>query len=517
MNSPPAMATLPWTYRPLTLDAGVRGAFNRTPDKMALREGTRTLTYRQLIDRIDRVGTGATADLGLRQGQHAALISTNRLEFIEIVCGLSSVGVAAVMISPRLAAAEIKFMCDDSRSRVIFVEVQLEEFVRAIKFETVERIIVVGRDYEDWLARARAVPSTVPVQEWEPFSVHYTSGTTGKPKGVVLAHRSRTLLFFAMGVEYGCYSPDDRAIAVAPLCHGAGFAFAMAPVYFGGFCEILRRFEPDHILSSIGTAAASNIFLVPTHFHAMFALEKPILDRYRRGTLKTIIANAAPLAQATKEKIVDFFGPGILNESYGSTETGIVCNLRPADQLRKIKCVGQPLPCTEVRILDDDGNEVGPDVTGELYSRSEVHFVGYFDRPEETKAAFRGDWFSAGDMAQRDEEGYLYIVDRKKDMVISGGLNIYPREIEEVLFTHPAVREAAVIGVPDDYWGETLKAFVVLHPGKAPTPEELIEHCRKDLAGYKIPKAVVFIDALPRNTAGKVLKTTLRAQEATGK
>jgi long-chain acyl-CoA synthetase len=502
---------LPWQYRPVTLDAGVRASFNRTPDKLALREGDRTLTYRQLLSRINRVSSAAMGDLGLRLGDRAAILAGNCLEYIEIMCGLSGVGIAVATPSPRLTAAEVRLICDDCGARVLFVERALEDAVRAITFATVERIIVIGGDYEDWIARGRDETPDVVVDEWQPFSIPYTSGTTGLPKGVTLPHRARTLIFYAMAVEYGCYSPDDHALAIAPLCHGAGFAFAMAPIYFGGSCEIIRKFEPDRVLEALMASAATNIFMVPTHFHSIFALEKPVLDRYRREALRTIISNAAPLPQATKEKIVDFFGPDLLHETYGSTESGIVCNLRPQDQLRKVKCVGLPFPNTEVRVLDDAGNEVAPNAVGELFSRSPYHYNGYWGREEETRAAFRGDWFSAGDMAVRDEEGYIYLVDRKKDMVISGGINVYPREIEEVLFTHPAVAEAAVIGIPDDHWGEVLKAFVVVRRGASPDAEELLAHCRATLAGYKIPKAVEFIGALPRNTAGKVLKTELRA------
>lgn len=504
-------AQIPWTYRPVTLDAGVRASFNRTPDKLALRESERALTYRQLLTRINRVGSAAIGDIGLRLGDRAAILAGNCLEYIEIMCGLSGVGVAVATPSPRLTSAEVKLICDDCGARVLFVERALEDMVRAIAFATVKRIIVIGGDYEDWMAQGRDAAPDIAIDEWQPFSIPYTSGTTGQPKGVTLSHRARTLIFYAMAVEYGCYSPDDRALAVAPLCHGAGFAFAMAPVYFGGYCEIIRRFEPARILGQLNVAMATNIFLVPTHFHAIFGLEQSELARYRRDTLRTIISNAAPLAQATKEKIVGFFGPGLLHETYGSTESGIVCNLRPQDQLRKTKCVGLPFPNTEVRLLDGEGNEVGPNVVGELFSRSPYHYNGYWGRDEETRATFRDDWFSAGDMAQRDEEGYIYLVDRKKDLVITGGINVYPREIEEVLFAHPGVAEASVIGVPDEYWGETLKAFIVKRHDASPSADDLLAHCRASLAGYKIPKTVEFIAALPRNTAGKVLKTELRA------
>jgi long-chain acyl-CoA synthetase len=505
---------LPWTYRPVTLDSGVRAAVNRSPEKQALREGERTLTYQQLVSRINRVSNAATSDLGLRIGDRAAILSGNCLEYIEIMCGLSGIGIAVATPSPRLTAAEVKLICDDCGARVLFVERALHDAVRAISFESVERIIVIGGDYESWLGNGRDSDPNVTIDEWQAFSIPYTSGTTGKPKGVTLPHRARTLLFYAMAVEYGCYSPDDRALGVAPLCHGAGFAFAMAPIYFGGYCEIIRRFDPDRILETLNTSAATNIFLVPTHFHAIFGLEQSVLGRYRRENLHTIISNAAPLAQATKEKIIAFFGSGLLHETYGSTESGIVCNLRPQDQLRKVRCVGLPFPNTEVRVLDANGDEVGPGTVGELFSRSPYHYNGYWGREEETRDAFRGDWFSAGDMAERDDEGHIYLVDRKKDLVISGGINVYPREIEEVLFAHPAVADAAVIGMPDEYWGETLKAFVVLRRDATSSAEQLLDHCRAHLAGYKIPKSMEFVAALPRNAVGKVLKTELRTRAA---
>ena len=326
--------------------------------------------------------------------------------------------------------------------------------------------MVIGPRYEALLAQAHPQRPAVTVQEWENFSIPYTSGTTGKPKGVLLSHRARTMCFGAMAVEFGCYSPDDRALATAPLCHGAGLAFALAPVFFGGTCDILPRFDPGQLLARLEVTAATNVFLVPTHFHAIFGLDAATLDSHRPRALRSIISNAAALPQATKERIVAYFGTDILHECYGATETGIVCNLRPPDQLRKTKCVGLPFPYTEIRILREDGSEAAPGEIGELFSTSPTLFNGYWNRPEETAAALRdGKWVSVGDLATRDDEGYLYIVDRKKDMIISGGINIYPREIEEALFAHPAIADAAVIGIPDAYWGEALKAFVVPRPG----------------------------------------------------
>lgn len=502
----------PASYLPLTIDSGVRAAANRDGAKIALAEGRRTLNYRMLVDRIDRVGVMALAGLGLKPGDHAALMAPNCLEFIEIVCGLASRGIAVAMISPRMTAAEAAQICDDARARVLFMHPSLEPAIRAVHCETVERTVVIGEGYEDQLARATPAPPAARVPEWSTFAIPYTSGTTGRPKGVMLSHRSRTLTFFAMAVEYGCYSPDDRAVAFAPMCHGAGFAFAMAPVFFGGFCEILDRFEPEQVLAALSSTRASNVFMVPTHFHALFTLGENAFARFDGRALRAIISNAAPLPQATKEEIVRRFGAGLLHETYGSTEAGIVTNLRPADQLRKQKCVGMPFPATEVKLIGANGNEAEAGEVGELYSQSPYLFNGYWNRPDETAEALKQGWVTAGDMARMDEEGYIYLVDRKKDMLISGGMNIYPREIEEALYHHPDVSEAAVIGVPDDYWGEVVKAYVVRIPGHPLLENALIEYCRERLAGYKVPKSIEFIESLPKNAAGKVLKTILKAR-----
>jgi long-chain acyl-CoA synthetase len=476
---------------------------------MALGMAGRQLTYGQLIERIDRLASVAPA-LGLRPGNHAALIAPNCPEIIEIVCGLSSAGITTALVNPRLTAHEIRYICDDSNARVVFASPGPAEIVRDVRPASVERVVTIGAEYEELLGRAQPRPPSGALEEWHAFAMHYTAGTTGQPKGVLLPHRSRALTFFAMASEYGCYGPDDRALAIAPLFHGAGFAFAVAPIFFGGYCEILPAFDPQAVLESLVELDVTNTFFVPTHFHAMFALGEAALARCRPRSLRTIICNAAPLPQATKERVVAHFGPGLLHETYGSTEAGIVSNLRPADQLRKQQCVGLPFPCTEIRLLDANAREPAPGEVGEVYSRSPYLFNGYWQRPEATTEALRDGWLTVGDMGRRDEEGYLYLVDRKKDVIISGGINIYPREIEECLATHPVVLESAVVGIADDYWGEAVKAFVVLRRDARASAEEIIDYCATRLARYKLPKQVQFIAALPRNAAGKVLKRELR-------
>ena len=506
-----APAGLPDTFRHMTMAGGIRSSLPRNPAKVALSCAGRTLSYAQLVERIDRVAALATG-IGLQPGDRAAIVAGNCLEYIEIVDGLAEAGVAVATPNPRQTAVELGYILDDCGARVAFVSTDAEPLVRAAGCAALERIIVIGAEYEALLQQAQPGAARPMVAEWGAFSIPYTSGTTGKPRGVVLPHRSRVLTGFCMASEYGCYGPDDHFLAVTPLFHGAGYSFAHNAVFFGGSCEIMLGFQPEACLRALSEGGATATFMVPTIFNAIFALEKPILDRYRSHSLRALMSNAAPLPQRTKERIVDYFGEGLLYELYGSTEAGIVCNLRPRDQLRKQQCVGHPFTMNSVKLLDDEGQPTKRGEVGELFCNSPTLFLGYWNNPAATAAAMRDGWVTAGDLAWQDEDGCYYIVDRKKDMYISGGVNVYPREIEELLFRLPGVREAAVVGVADDYWGEAGKAFLVLEPGAIVTAEAVIAVCKEKLAGYKVPRQVAFTDSLPRNAAGKVLKTELRAR-----
>jgi long-chain acyl-CoA synthetase len=309
--------------------------------------------------------------------------------------------------------------------------------------------------------------------------------------------------------EFGCFGPDDRFLAMTPMNHGGGLGFPTGILSAGGSIEILDKFDPETVLERLKFGGITGLFMVPTHFQMIFALPAETLARYERPPITSILANAAPLPQAMKEKIIPYFGDTVLHELYAATETGLVCNLRPKDQLRKQSCVGTTFPHVEAEIRRGDGSICGVDEVGELWSRNPVLFNGYWNRPDETAKAVKDGWVSVGDMARRDAEGFLYIVDRLKDMVISGGVNIYPREVEEVLFAHPDIADVAVIGVPDETWGERLKAFVV--PRSSDFTIEMLEaHCTGRIATYKIPRELSIVDALPRNANGKVLKTALR-------
>jgi long-chain acyl-CoA synthetase len=505
----------PTTYRPLTVADGIRASAGRTPRAVAVREGERALRYEELRDRMHRVGHAALGGFGLSPGDHVAILAPNRLEYVELVCGLAGVGIAPATVSPRSSHEETRHVVADADARLLFADPSLELLARAVGDELGIPVVVLDEGYEALLATAAASRPAVEPEEWDTMVVHYTSGTTGEPKGVLVPHRSRTLNYLAMAAEYGCYGPRDQALAVAPLYGGAGLSFALAGLFLGGQTTILPRFDPEPVLESLQTGELTSVFLVPTHFHALFSLGDDRVARAGHGRFKTVISNAAPLSQAMKERIVAAWGPDRLFECYGSTEGGIVSNLPPADQLRKPGSVGLPFPATEVRLLDDDGHAVEVGEVGELYSRSPYLFSGYHNRPEATAATLRDGWFTAGDLARHDEEGYLYLVDRKGDKIITGGFNVFPREVEEVLMRHPGVAEAAVYGLPDERWGEAIHAAVTVE-GRAPSTEELRAFCAERLSGYKVPKQVEVIDALPRNAAGKVMRRSLRAAGAPG-
>ncbi|MGI9307613.1 MAG: class I adenylate-forming enzyme family protein [Gammaproteobacteria bacterium] len=505
-------AELPFSFQHLSLPGGVRAAMLRDPDKIALKHRDATCTYRTLVERMDSLSSVLLSDLGLQPGCHGAIVSSNSIAYLEIILAASQSGIAMATVNPRLTPAEIVAICDDAQAQVLFVSADYADALKTEKFASVQHLIVVDDDYEKRIAGARSLDALPVVNEWDTFTIPYTSGTTGKPKGVLVPHRSRVISLLTMAVEYGCYSPDDRFLAIAPMCHGAGMIFALAPIFFGGYAEIMDKFEPEEVLKRFDSEGITGFFGVPTHFHAIFGVGQDVLGKYKHEALHTIISNAAPLPQAMKEKIIDHFGP-ILHETYGSTEASIVSNLRPADQLRKQACVGQAFPLTKVEIRDQDGKECAPDEVGELFSTSPCLFNGYWNRPEETEEAFHAGWVTVGDLAKKDSEGHLYIVDRVKDMVISGGVNIYPREIEEVLLQHAEISDAAIVGLPDEKWGERIKAFIVQAPGASLSAEDVQAFCEGRISSMKTPKDVEFIELLPRNANGKVLKTELRARQ----
>ncbi|MEO1247615.1 MAG: class I adenylate-forming enzyme family protein [Pseudomonadota bacterium] len=507
---------------PLLLSEGIRAAAGRQPGKVAVRivdrgEITEVVSYRQFVERMNRVSHLGLNELGLEAGDRVAIASANSLQFMLTACGLGAIGVIVATPNPKLSAKEVRAICDDSGARVLFCGAALHDALQAEEYGSVQRVVPFDAGFDGMLgsAASHAPDASRLADSFSDFVLPYTSGTTGQPKGVRVNHISRSLTFYGMGVEYGCFGPDDHFVGLAPLCHGAGFAFNFAPLYFGASCDLMTGFQPDVLLRHLEREQPTGIFMVPTHFRAVFDQPETLLAGCGENRLKSIISNAAPLGQEMKEIIVERFGDGRLHECYGSTEGGVVTSLRPRDQLRKLQCVGLPFVNTEIKLVDDDGEAVERGEVGELFSRSPYLFAGYWNKPEETAKSKIDGWVSAGDLARQDDEGFYYIVDRKKDMIITGGINVYPKEVETVLNRHSAVLESAVYGVPDDYWGERIVAALVMEPGAAvPTDDSLQAFCQEHIGKQKMPRSFVVHTALPRNAMGKVLKSALREQSA---
>lgn len=492
------------TGQPLTLGRGIRAAANRSPDKIALRCEGKELSYSELVDRANAAGNMLARRFQVSRGERVALIAPNCFQYVELMIAVSDLGAMTVAINPKLSGDDLASILMDCEASLIIVHENVPVALPASDTQT-----LVIADYEKALPEFDDGQVEDVSAEIEPFVIHYTSGTTGQPKGVMVSHRSRVLSFLGMASEYGCYGPDDHFLAVSPLCHGAGLAFALAPIYTGGTVTLTDQFAPVNIVSTLARKQITGVFFVPTHFQRIFELNEEELSPLRNHKLRALISNAAPLLQADKERVIAMFGEGVLFECYGATESGIITNLRPQFHLQKRDCVGSPFVATEVKLCDNDGAEIGEGQVGELFSRSPYLFSGYWKKPEETKQAWSDGWVSVGDLATRDSDGCYYIVGRKKDMIISGGMNIYPKRIEDVILKIPEIEEVAVVGLPDPKWGEIVHAEVVVKKGRTISGEEIADFCRKTLSSYSIPKSVSFASTLPRNVSGKVLKRVI--------
>jgi len=462
------------TYSGIELNAVKR------PNDIAIISGQRRLTWYELNERTNRVANGLL-DMGLKKGDKVTILLFNGNEMLELSAGLNKAGLVIVPMNFRNVGKEITYQVNNSDSKAFVLG---EEFIDRVwpirnEFELVapDNYVVIGEqtpdgavNYEDLLARADGGDPGAEVGENDPAVFIYTSGTTGHPKGAVRSHRGVVLMTLFACAEYG-FTENEINLSAAPLFHSAPAFFANTHLYIGATVCTLKVFDPVMILEAIERERITNFFMAPTMYDLILSLPDEEKKKY---------------------------------------DVGIVTNLRPRDQRRKLRCVGQPFFGADIKLFDADGNEVGPGEVGEIYVSNPNLMQEYYKNPEATEKGKRGRYISVGDMARCDEEGYYYIVDRRQDMIISGGSNIYPAEIEGTLHSHPKIMEAAVIGVPNERWGESIKAIVVLKPGESATEEEIIEYCKANAADYKKPRSVDFVDELPRNPSGKILKRILR-------
>ncbi len=488
------------------------------PDRLAMRHGAVQRTWAEHAERICRAGH-ALRTLGVEGGQRMAILLHNGIPWWEVASAAGKVKANSVPIGYRLKAPEVEYIINNSESSTVVYGGEFTELIADIRERCPQvpaaRWICVGgeplpggTDYEAALAAAATSDPEVDT-ETTTSSIIYTSGTTGRPKGAFRKPRPRSNDFAGNAILAFNVTPGGAHLVCCPLYHSAPPAMAMLAMALGNTVCHLDRFSPEAFCAAVQEYEITATFLVPTMCNRLVAMPDEFFADYDLSSLQSIIVAGAPSQQGSKERMLDIFGP-TLYEFYGSTEGAINTLMRPDDHRKKPGSCGTVYPGTELKLLDDEGNEVPRGEVGELFIHNEMLVDGYYGNEEATSAAFRDGWLSVGDMARVDEDGYYFIVDRKKDMVISGGVNIYPAEVEEVLQEHPDIFEAAVIGVPDSEWGESLKAFIVPHTGATLTEEAVLAYCDAQMADYKRPRSFVFLDELPRNPSGKILKRDLR-------
>jgi len=501
-----------------------RGAFN-FPNKVALVFGTERITYAELNRRVNCVAN-SLVKMGMQKGDRVAVLLHNCPEFIELYFACAKSGAVFVPINNLLKQKELLQIFEYIKPRFVMFDKDFTQIMQttASEIKDVQFPIAlhgesgVFRQYDDLVGGGEGSEPNVSVSDEDLVSIFLTSGTTGRPKGAMRTHRHDLINMMTCSVELGLRH-DDRALLLFPFYH-VTFADSMRH-FFTGNTVVIRReggFDPQDVLNILSTEKVTICQFVPTMINAM--LQERRIEEYDLSSFRMLIYAASPMPVELLKQTMHRFKCQFF-QLYGQTETGpLTTALRPEDhvlegseaELARLASAGRPALDYELRIVDENGNDVAAGEVGEIVVRSDAMTIGYWELPEETARTIRNGWLYTGDFGKFDDERYVYIVDRKHDMIISGGKNIYPREIEEIIYTDDAVLEVAVIGVPDDYWGESVKAFVVLKDGKTATEEQIINLCKENIASYKKPKSVEFLQQLPKSPTGKILKRVIREQ-----
>ncbi len=487
------------------------------PDAIALDFNDRLTTYATLDERTNRVAQGLIA-AGAGPGARVGFLGKNTDRYFEVLLGAVKAKAAVVGVNWRLAVPEIAYVLNDAGCEIVFVGKDFYAAVEKVLIECPKLKAVIAMDgghelwpdFEAWRDANPAKDPMLPLAPDDDVIQLYTSGTTGHPKGVQLTNANYLSAFKSLGdLPIGKYEPDDNVLVAMPFFHVAGVNIGLLVLAQGAHGVVLGDIDPGEILRLIEAKKISYAFLVPAVI--LFLLQHPRAKTVDFSSLKNISYGASPISEEVLRNAQKTFGCEFL-QVYGLTETtGAGTFLAPEDHSGgKLRSCGKPAPGNEIRVVDENGRPLPQGEVGEIVIKSPVVMKGYWNKTDATKAAVKNDWFHTGDAGFFDEDGFLYIHDRVKDMIVSGGENIYPAEVENALFGHPAIADVAVIGVPDDKWGEAVKAIVVVKPGVAADPAQIIAWARERIAGYKLPKSVDFTATIPRNPSGKVLRRELR-------
>ena len=497
------------------------------PDKTALIHKDRQFIYSQFNARVNRLAN-VLCDLGLKPGQNVAILQYNYPETYESLFACFKCGLAAVPINFRLHPKEFAFIIDHSEARAVILSPEFNKSVLEIRDQIpgARHLITLGEpcgellDYQGLLEDASDRFTDVDVSSQDMAWLFYTSGTTGTPKGAMLTHGNlmgMTMNFYA-DIAPG-FTPEDVILHAAPLSHGSGL-YGLPNIGKGATNVILaaKSFDPEQVFQTIEKYRVTNMFTAPTMIRML--MDHPAMDRYDLSSLKSLNYGGAPMLVEDLKRAIEKFGPCLV-QLFGQGESPMTISYLPhwahkihgnAEETRRLMSAGFARTDVEIRIFDEKESALPAGELGEIVTRSKMMMKGYWRNPRATANTIVNGWLHTGDIGYLDENGFLFIMDRSKDMIISGGENIYPREIEEVLIRHPAVGEVSVIGVPDPKWGEAIKAVVALAAGATATEGELIDFCRENIASYKKPKSVDFVDELPKSNYGKILKRELRAR-----